>query len=132
MDYYNLDEHHAARRERRNAWYMLLVGLVVVSVATFVNLRPAPLHKVSGYIVGMEWTKAHMSDAEAQRAVQAGFVPAPTPFVPGRHSPEPVRGQFTIWVANPTSVRAVQVDSATWFRVRCGQRYAYLYQEGWL
>lgn len=130
MDYYDLDAYNRARREKRNARAMLALGIAVVSLATYVNLRQGPPQRISGYIVGKEWTKAHGSKEVPQRVQEAGLLGGV--FVPAAPVRFPVPSVFTIWVANPSALRPIEVDSASWFRLRCGQRYTYSYREGWL
>lgn len=134
MDYsqrtYNIDEHNPDPRDKRLLQAFLLGALSLAGLAAYVNLRPAPPHPVSGYIVGKEWVRPHMSDKEPLRVQEAGL--PSTEISLGAHAPTLIPSQFTIWVANRENLTTVQVDSAQWFALRCGQRYTYFYRPGWL
>lgn len=105
------------------------IGLGVCGMAAWQKLQ-ARTFRVTGYIVAKEWRKAHMSDVEPARVQQTALgvvYLAPTSFHPS--IPRPVPSSFRVWVANRNALREVQVDSASWDRLRCGQRCSYLLTE---
>ena len=125
-------ENETSKWEKVGLVVTFTVGLLLMGAWAYLRLQPQPARRVAGFIVAKEWTKRHMSNKIPPRVQEASLlaiVPVPHVYVPPPAPPHLVRSVFRVWVANREAVRTVEVDSAHWFTLHCGQRCTYFYAD---
>jgi hypothetical protein len=102
-----------------------LIGFLVAVCLVFASCDSTPF---TGYIVHKTWIKAHMDNEYPVEINKGGYVPVfhPVP-VQHRHTPIKINSEFIIYVANKDEVRAINVDSITWFKTEICQKITFKY-----
>ena len=77
----------------------------------------------TGYVVCKEYVPAHMDNQEPKTTQEAGIVYVPV--VVAHHTPELIKSQWFVYVANKDAVRQFEVDSVRYLHIKICQKITF-------
>lgn len=98
----------------------IYIKLIFLIAGLSLLVSCGPRSHVYGYIVAKEYVPKHMSDVPARPVRYAAYFPVVVPRL--TKTPQQIPSVWTVWVANRYYTEQVQVDSASFYRLKCGQK----------
>lgn len=93
---------------------------IIVCLLCMVILSGCDPKPFTGYVVCKEYTPGHMEDKKVNTIQEAIIVPVhPRVY---KSKPKWIKPEWVVYVANKDRVRSFRVDSATFARLRLGQK----------
>jgi len=98
-----------------------LTGLIII-IGSFLGCTSEPF---TGYIVHKEYVKAHWSNEEPKKICESNVLDLTLIAIPDIIGTSWVKTKFKVWVANREKVRTFDIDSLSWFSIKCGDKVTY-------
>ena len=106
--------------------YLKLIGLII-TIQFFLGCTKEPF---TGYVVYKQCLKAHWSNEEPQKICEFNIFDFTLVAVPDLIGASWEKTIFKVWIANRENIRVYDIDSISWYTMKCGDKVTYDYSCG--